>query len=381
MSKNIVDFIRSLYQTKKQIELHEPVLGSDEIKMLSSCIHDGYVSSIGKFVGQFETSFTEKIYGIGKSVAVVNGTSALHLSLIGSGVSKGDFVITQPLTFVATCNAIKYIGADIIFCDISDISLGLCPKAVKNFLEENAIVEGSCCIHRKTGRKISGLLPMHTFGHPVDIDAFLKICHEWQITLIEDCAESFGSFYKGLHTGTFGKVSAFSFNGNKVITTGGGGICYSNDSKVADQLKHLSTTAKIKHNYEFHHDQIGFNYRMPNINAALGIAQLKRFNEILLSKRSIAASYREFFKDTNLVFFNEPNYANSNYWLNCIVAENLKHRNELIQYLIKNEINCRPAWELMTNLRMFKDCIKGPLDTSIYYQGRIICLPSSPLLN
>ena len=380
MSSSIAKFIRELYQSSTPIGLHEPILGTGEINNLQSCIHDGYVSSVGRFVDQFENDITTYIAANGKSVAAVNGTSALHLALIGAGVSSGDFVITQSLTFVATCNAIKYVGADPIFCDISDTSLGLCPKAVRTFLEKNALIEGTSCVHKSTGRKITGLLPMHTFGHPVDIDGLLAISREWNIALIEDCAESFGSFYKSQHTGTFGITSAFSFNGNKIITTGGGGICYSNDNVVADRLKHLSTTAKLKHAYEFHHDDVGFNYRMPNINAALGVAQLQRFDEILNSKRAIANAYMDFFKDKNLQFFEEPKYGKSNYWLNCVFADSLQHRNELINSLMAHEIYCRPAWELMNNLRMFNDCITDGLHNSIYYQDRIICLPSSAIL-
>ena len=380
MSKPIAKFIKDLYRTSAPIGLHEPNLGAGELENLQSCIHDGYVSSVGRFVDQFENDFTKYISGNGKSVAAVNGTSALHLALIGAGVSADDFVITQSLTFVATCNAIKYVGADPIFCDISKTSLGLCPEAVRSFLEENAKIEGTSCIHKPTGRKIAGLLPMHTFGHPVDIENLLTISDEWNIALIEDCAESFGSFYKSQHTGTYGTTSAFSFNGNKIITTGGGGICYSNDDAIAGRLKHLSTTAKLNHAYEFHHDDVGFNYRMPNINAALGVAQLQRFDEILSSKRAIADAYRDFFKNKDLQFFEEPKYAKSNYWLNCVFAENLKHRNELINSLSEYQIYCRPAWELMNNLKMFKNCITDELHNSIYCQDRIICLPSSAIL-
>jgi UDP-N-acetylbacillosamine transaminase len=310
---SIVQFVRELYQTNDFIPLHAPTFAGNEQKYVLETIQSTFVSSVGKFVDDFEQKI-EAYTRTAKAVATVNGTAALHAALYMAGVQHGDFVITQALTFVATCNALHHMGAEPIFVDVSPVSLGLCPKAMDEFLTDNAELTEIGCVHKKTQRRIRAVVPMHTFGHPVELDELIVVCCKWGITLVEDAAESLGSFYKGMHTGTLGEFGAVSFNGNKIITTGGGGMVLCQTPELGVRTKHITTTAKVPHPYEFYHDEAGFNYRMPNLNAALGCAQMEVLEQYLAQKRVLANQYQEFFTQTDFKFVEEPEYAKSNYW-------------------------------------------------------------------
>ena len=318
MFDDVVDFVRSMYGKEGLIPLHEPLFFGNEKKYLNECIDLAYVSSVGEFVDKFELKIAEYT-GSKYAVATTNGTAALHIALLISDVNKGDEVITQPLTFVATCNAISYCGGMPIFVDVDKETMGLSPDSLNNFLKEYAIIKNNQCINKKTGKKIKACVPMHTFGHPCKIDDIKLICENYHIKLIEDASQSVGSFFRGQHTGTFGSVGVFSFNGNKIITGGGGGCIVTDDKVLADKAKHLSTTAKIPHKWDYGHDQIGYNYRMPNINAALLVAQLENLDQFLKNKRVTAMSYRDYFIDKPTHFFEEPSNCKSNYWLNAII--------------------------------------------------------------
>ena len=296
-----------------------------------------------------------------------------------SNIRTGDLVITQPLTFIATCNAIHHLGASPIFIDVSLDGLGLDPAAVLEFLEANACIDDDGnCVFKESGQKIKAIVPMHTFGHPVDLDQFTKICEDWNLILIEDAAESLGSLYKGKHTGTFGRFGALSFNGNKTITTGGGGMLLCSKSFEGERAKNLSTTAKLPHPYEFFHDEAGFNMRMPNLNAALGCAQLESLEKFLIAKKIIANSYREFFADTEAKFIAQPEYAESNYWLNAILCADEISKNELLEYSNNHGVNMRPVWKLMYKLPMFSNAIKGEMGNAEKIESLLVNLPSSP---
>lgn len=326
----LVEFVRDQYQTQEFIPLHAPTLTGNEKAYVMETIDSTFVSSVGKFVDEFERKM-EAFTGSARAVATVNGTAALHAALYMAGVERGDLVITQALTFVATCNALYHMGAEPIFVDVSPVSLGLCPKAVNAFLEENAEVTEAGCIHKQTGRRIKAVVPMHTFGHPVELDELVAVCLKWNITLVEDAAESLGSFYKGKHTGTLGEFGAVSFNGNKIITTGGGGMVLCGTEEAGRRTKHVTTTAKVPHPYEFFHDEPGFNYRMPNLNAALGCAQMEVLERYLAQKRQLAHEYQAFFAGSDVTFVVEPEYAQSNYWLNAIICADAQQRNELLE--------------------------------------------------
>ncbi|EHW5313303.1 LegC family aminotransferase [Escherichia albertii] len=375
----LIEFIRECYKTSKFIPLHAPIFSGNERTYVMETLDSTFVSSVGKFVNEFERKVKE-FTGSAYAVATVNGTAALHSALYMAQVKPGDFVITQALTFVATCNSIYHLGAEPIFVDISPVSLGLCPRAVERYLEENAELDETGCIHRQTGRRIKAIVPMHTFGHPVELDELAAICFKWKLTLVEDAAESLGSFYKGRHTGTIGALGAISFNGNKIITTGGGGIVLCNSEDLGKRLKHLTTTAKIPHPYEFFHDEAGFNYRMPNINAALGCAQIEMLNEFLLKKRKLAQIYKDFFSLSDVEFVTEPEYAHSNYWLNSIICVDQQQRNEIIEQTNNSGVMTRPVWKLMHRLPMFKNSLCGELTYSEFIEARLVNLPSTPII-
>ncbi len=378
MHKELIKFIQQIYQTTDFIPLHEPTFSGNEKAYVADAIDSTYVSSAGYYVDKFEDDLT-KFTSCKKAVSLVNGTSALSLAMYISNISIGDLVITQPLTFVATCNAIHHLGAEPIFIDISLDSLGLDPDSVLDYLESNAAIDDDGnCILKETMQKIKAIIPMHTFGHPVDLDKFMKICKEWNLTLIEDAAESLGSFYKGSHTGTFGSFGTLSFNGNKTITTGGGGMLLCRNSIEGDRAKHLSTTAKLPHPYEYFHDEPGFNMRMPNLNAALGCAQLESLEQSLAYKRTIANSYRAFFLDTETKFISEPGYAESNYWLNAILCPTESLKNELLDYANSQGVNMRPVWKLMYKLPMFQHALKGEMRNAEKIESLLVNLPSSP---
>ena len=374
--QNIIDFIQNTFSTKEFIPLHEPRFIGNEKKYLNDCIDSTFVSSVGKYVDTFEKEFALKV-GSKYAVATVNGTAALHISLLLANVKSGDEVITQPLTFIATCNAISYIGAKPIFVDVDLDTIGLSPKSLKEFLKNNCEIVNNQCINKTTGKTVKACVPMHTFGHPCRIEEIKEICDAWNIVLVEDAAESLGSYYKNKHTGTFGKLGAFSFNGNKIITSGGGGVIVTDDEVLAKRAKHLTTTAKIPHPYEYVHDEIGYNYRMPNLNAALLVAQLEQLDKFLESKRELASVYEEFFKDTDISFIKEPKDSQSNYWLQAVMLENEDQRNEFLKFTNSKGIMTRPIWRLMNELEMFKDCQSTTLENSKYLEQRVVNIPSS----
>jgi perosamine synthetase len=377
--QNTVDFIKETFNTNEFIPLHEPRFNGNEKKYLNDCIDSTFVSSVGKYVDTFEKEFAKNV-GSKYAIATVNGTAALHISLILANVKKDDEVITQPLTFIATCNAISYIGAKPIFIDVDVDTMGLSPTSLKDFLENNCEIVNNQCINKITKKVIKACVPMHTFGHPCRIDEIKDICDNWNIILVEDAAESLGSFYKQKHTGTFGKVAAFSFNGNKIITSGGGGVIVTDDEAIAKRAKHITTTAKIPHPFEYVHDEIGYNYRLPNINAALLVAQLEQLTGFLEAKRNLSLKYKEFFSNNNINFIEEPKNSKSNYWLQAVLLNDKKQRDEFLEFTNKNGVMTRPIWKLMNELEMFKDCQKTDLNNSKYLEERVVNIPSSVIL-
>jgi perosamine synthetase len=376
MFESEIKFIRNLYSKSERISLHEPKFFGNEKKYLNECIDSTFVSSVGKFVDTFESKIA-KYTGSKYAVATSNGTSAIHIALLASNVSKGDEVITQPLTFVATCNAITYCGASPIFVDVDISTMGLSPESLIKFLKNNAVIKDNQCINKITGNKIKACLPMHTFGHPCKIDEIKLICENYNIKLIEDAAESVGSFFHGKHTGTYGSIGAFSFNGNKIITGGGGGCIITDDEDLALKAKHLSTTAKIPHQWEYKHDAVGYNYRMPNINAALLVAQLENLEIFLLSKRKIATAYRDFFIDKAYDFMEEPLNSKSNYWLNTIIFNNKSQRDLFLKETNLKGIQTRPVWGLMNKLNMYQNAHCEKLNNAEWLEKRIVNIPSS----
>lgn len=374
--QKIVDFIKQTFKTESFIPLHEPRFVGNEKKYLNDCVDSTFVSSVGKYVDTFEKEFAKKV-GSRFAIATVNGTAALHISLILADVKNGDEVITQPLTFIATCNAISYIGAKPVFVDVDLDTMGLNPDSLKQFLEENCEVRDNQCINKTAGKTIKACVPMHTFGHPCRIDAIKEICDAWHITLVEDAAESLGSYYKGKHTGTFGQIGAFSFNGNKIITSGGGGVLVTDDEALAKRAKHITTTAKIPHPYEYVHDEVGYNYRLPNINAALLVAQLENLDGFLSSKRELAGIYKEFFLHEDVKFIEEPQDSSSNYWLQAVLLQDVTQRDEFLEFTNKNGVMTRPIWRLMNELEMFAKCQKTSLKNAKFLEERVVNIPSS----
>ena len=381
MYNDIVQFIRTVYNKPDGfIPLHAPCLTGNEKAYLNECIDSTFVSSVGKFVDTFEEIIADYT-GAKKAVACVNGTNALHVSLLLAGVEPDDEVITQPLTFVATANAISYCNAHPVFLDVDSDTMGLSPSKMQTWLHQHGEVKNGACFNKTTQRRIKACVPMHTFGHPVHLDEMAQLCGEFQIELVEDAAESLGSFYKGKHTGTFGKIGILSFNGNKIITTGGGGMLLFQDEELAAHAKHLTTQAKAPHRWEFVHDHIGYNYRMPNINAALGCAQMEMIDTFLANKRDLAHKYNIFFKDKELKFFVEPQDCSSNYWLNAVVLKNREERDKLLTCTNDNGIMTRPIWQLMNRLPMFRKCQCGDLCNAEWLEERVVNLPSSVQLN
>lgn len=377
--QNIVDFIKQTFNTSEFIPLHEPRFIGNEKKYLNDCIDSTFVSSVGKYVDTFEREFALHV-GSKYAIATVNGTAALHVSLILADVKKDDEVITQPLTFIATCNAISYIGAKPIFVDVDLDTMGLSPDALKSFLETNCEIKNTTCINKTTNRVIKACVPMHTFGHPCRIEEIKEICDKWHIALVEDAAESLGSYYKDKHTGTFGKLGAFSFNGNKIITSGGGGVIVTDDEALAKRAKHITTTAKIPHPYEYVHDEIGYNYRLPNLNAALLVAQLEQLGGFLKSKRELAQKYKEFFSKSDIKFIDEPKESKSNYWLQAVLLKDKNQRDAFLEFTNKNGVMTRPIWRLMNELEMFKDSQCDDLKNAKYLEERVVNIPSSVIL-
>jgi len=375
----IIDFIKAIYNKKKFVPLHEPRFLGNEKKYLNECIDSTFVSSAGKFVEELEEKIT-KYTGAKYAVATVNGTLALHISLILAEVDKDSEVITQPLTFVATCNAISYCNAKPIFVDVDRDTMSLSPSALKSFLEKNTIIKNKKCINKKTKKIIKACIPMHSYGHPCRIDEIKKILKKYYIFLIEDAAESLGSFYKNKHTGTFGELGVISFNGNKIITAGGGGCIVTNNKALAKKAKHLTTTAKVTHKWDFNHNMVGYNYRMPNLNAALLVAQLERLNDFITNKRNLANIYETFFKDTDYNFFKEPKNSRSNYWLNSIILKDKTERDKFLDETNSNGVMTRPIWILMNKLPMFKNAQCVYLKNSHWLAERVVNIPSSVTL-
>lgn len=374
---SIVEFVRDTYQTNDFIPLHAPAFDGNEKAYVMETIDSTFVSSVGKFVDEFEHKM-EAFTGSAKAVATVNGTAALHAALYMAGVEHGDLVVTQALTFVATCNALYHMGAEPIFVDVSPVSLGLCPKALERYLEEHAEITSQGCVHKGRNQRIKAVVPMHTFGHPVELDELISVCHKWQLMLVEDAAESLGSLYKGQHTGTFGRFGAVSFNGNKIITTGGGGMVLCRDLEDGKRTKHVTTTAKVPHPFEFFHDEAGFNYRMPNLNAALGCAQMEVLDNYLQQKRVLAKRYQDFFAGSDFAFVTEPSYAQSNYWLNAVICPDSDVRDALLAVTNEAGVMTRPIWKLLHRLPMFADTPRGDLTQSEYIEEHLVNLPSTP---
>jgi len=379
MYDQLIQEIQSLYSTKGPIYLHEPTFNGKEKEYLIECIDSTFVSSVGKFVDLFEKKIAEYT-GAKHAVVTVNGTAAIQIGLIVAGVKFGDEVITQPLTFISTANAIKYCNATPVFLDVDKDTMGLSPGALKNFLEQETKQENASCINKTTGKRITACVPMHTFGHPARIDEIVAICKEHNIVVVEDAAESLGSTYKGKHTGTFGQIGAISFNGNKVMTTGGGGMILTDDESLAKKAKYITTQAKIPHAWEYAHDEIGYNYRMPNINAALGCAQLEQLPTFLKSKRALADKYALICDKLGMEFVKEPTAANSNYWLNAVVLKNREERDNFLQVTNESKVGTRPIWQLMNRLPMYKDCQTDGLENAMWLEDRVVNLPSTVIL-
>ncbi len=379
--KDLIDFIRrTFHQPTEFIPLHDPRFIGNEKKYLIECIDSNFVSSVGEFVGLFEQKCAEYT-GAKYAVATMNGTAALHISLLVAGVRKEDEVLTQALTFIATANAITYTGAKPVFIDVDKQTMGLSPEKMENFLKLNAEIKNDgFCYNKNTGRRIAACIPMHTFGHPVKLTELIDVCNRYNINLIEDAAESMGSSYQGKHTGTFGKLGVLSFNGNKLITTGGGGMILTDDAELAKKAKHLTTQAKVPHAYEFVHDNIAYNYRLTNLSAALGCAQIENLDYFIDLKRELALQYKAFLEDKEFDFFNEPENCRSNYWLNVLITKDKIQRDELLNYTNKNGVMTRPIWELMNRLPMFIDCQTDDLENSKWFADRVVNIPSSPII-
>ena len=377
MFQKTIDFIHELYGTKDFVPLSVPKFIGNEKIYLNECIDTTFVSSVGKFVDRFENDMAAYT-GAKKAVVCVSGTNALHMAMMLVGVERDDEVLTQALTFIATCNAISYIGAHPVFLDVDKTTMGLSPDAVKAWLVKNAEIRNGQCYNKNTGRRVKACVPMHTFGHPVRIEELVEVCNEYHIELVEDAAESIGSKYKGKHTGLFGKVGALSFNGNKTITTGGGGMLLFMDEELGALAKHLTTQAKVPHRWEFRHDHIGYNYRMPNINAALGCAQLEHLDEFIADKRATAAAYADFFKNVDGIdFFIEPDNCFSNYWLNVVMLKDREAKQQFLQETNDNGVMTRPIWELMNRLPMFENCEHDSLENTVWFADRVVNIPSS----
>lgn len=364
------------------LPLHEPTFSGNEWIYVKECLDTGWVSSVGKFVDRFEEDLAAYT-GVKRAIAVVNGTAALHICLVLADVKPNDEVLMPALTFIATANAVSYCGAVPHFVDCEEKTLGIDPLKLSAYLDQITEQRPDGCYNRQTGRRIKAVVPMHTFGHPVDLDPLLEVCRSFTITLIEDAAESLGSFYKGRHTGQLGLLSALSFNGNKTITTGGGGAILTNNEELGRLAKHITTTAKIPHRWEFNHDMVGYNYRMPNINAALGCAQLEQLPDFLAAKRNLAERYRQVFADiSGILFFSEPANSRSNYWLNTLLIDE-KHsgqRDALLAATNDAGIMTRPTWTLMNKLPMFTNCPKMNLSVAESLERRLLNIPSSSFL-
>ncbi|GHV80644.1 aminotransferase DegT [Spirochaetia bacterium] len=376
LNQEITAYIKRLYPEQNPVLLHCPEFLGNEKKYLAECIDTKYVSYIGRFVSDMENKIKE-ISGAKYAVALVNGTAALHMLLLAVGIQPGDGVITQSLSFAATSAAIVHAQGTPVFVDVEQDTLGMSPESLKSFLKKyTEIIEGKC-VNKKTGKQIKAVIPMHTFGHPVRIEEIQTLCDEYSLILIEDSAESLGSFYKKRHAGTFGKAGIFSFNGNKLATTGGGGMVITDDEAIANRVRYISTTAKRPHRWEFFHDEVGYNLRMPSINAAVGLAQLEYFDKTLENKRETAHLYQQFFASIHIKFITEPNNAKSNYWLNAILFDDRKQRDGFLEYSNENGVQTRPAWTLLHTLPPYQHCQHTDTPNAEYIADRLVNIPSS----
>lgn len=374
-NQHIVDFVRSIYGDGF-VPLHRPVFEGNERRYLVECIDSNFVSSVGPEIEQFERSVAE-FTGAAFAVATVNGTAALHIALELAGAQRDDEVITQALTFIATCNAIHYTGATPVFTDVDRDTLGMSPTALRDFLSEYVEVRDGIPVNKATGRKIAACVPMHTFGIPCRVDEIVSVCHDYGIPVIEDAAESLGSYLGDRHTGTFGDFATLSFNGNKVITTGGGGMILTDDEAIARRAKHITTTAKQSHAWEFMHDEVGYNYRMPNLNAVLGCAQMENLEEILAIKAEVSGAYSHFFGDMDIEFVKCPEGRKCNNWINAVILGSRDERDEFLAYSNEQGVMTRPIWQLMSEQVMFQGCQNDGLETSRWLEQRVVNIPSS----
>ncbi|MCK6604156.1 MAG: LegC family aminotransferase [Ignavibacteriaceae bacterium] len=373
----IVQFIKSLYPDQNPVPLHAPVFLGNEKAYLNDCIDSTFVSYVGKYVAKFE-EMTAEFTGAKYAVAVVNGTAALQIALKIAGVEYSDEVLTQPLTFVATANAIVHNGAKPVFIDVDEDTMGLSPEKLEEWLEDNATFNSvtKATLNKRTGNRISAIVPMHTFGFPCRINEIVEIAEKFGVPVIEDSAESLGSYVQGKHTGTFGLAGILSYNGNKTITTGGGGMIITDNEEFARTAKHITTTAKVPHKWEYIHDQVGYNFRLTNVLAALGVAQMEKIDEILLNKRNTAFKYKAFFHDLDIKFISESENTKANYWLNCIKVEDRSQRDQFLERTNSNGVMTRPIWRLMNKLQMFESCLTSDLTNSQFLEDRIVNIPS-----
>ena len=376
--QKFIDFVRqTFHQPDGMIILHDPRFCGNERKYLMDAMYSNFVSSVGEYVNKFE-KMTAEYTGSPFAVAAVNGTSALHISLLLSGVKAEEEVITQPVSFIATCNAISYCGAKPVFVDVDKDTMGMSPEKLEEFLKNNAAKKADGFTYNaRTGKRFAAVVPMHTFGHPCRIDEIAGICENYNIPLVEDAAESMGSFYKGKHTGCFGKFGAISFNGNKIITTGGGGMILTADEEKAKLAKHITTTAKVPHRWEYCHDYTAYNYRLTNLAAALGCGQIEQLEKFVLIKRELAEKYGTFCEDLGVKFHREPENCRSNYWLNAVVLADRTERDEFLTFTNDNGIMTRPIWILNNKLTMYSGCQCGDLSNAQYLEDRVVNIPSS----
>jgi aminotransferase in exopolysaccharide biosynthesis len=375
--EQILAFVRKSFRKPEGfIPLHAPYFRGNEKKYVLDTIESTFVSTVGAYVNRFEEMMQE-ITGAKYAIATTNGTIALHLALLVAGVKPGDAVLTQPLTFAATANAIAHAGGMPVFVDVDRNTLGLSPVALKEWLKENAMIKEDACFIKSTGQRITACVPMHTFGFPLHIEEVVDVCSMYNIKVVEDAAESLGSFVGSQHTGNFGLLATFSFNGNKTVTSGGGGAVITNDIALGKLAKHLSTTAKVAHAYEFFHDMLGYNYRMPNLNAALACAQLEQLESFLKNKRELANNYAGFFANRTETFVTERPGTVANYWLNTILFNSHEEQQSFLNYSNAQEVMTRHIWRLMNKLPIYKKCIAGPLDNAEWLEDRVVNIPSS----
>jgi perosamine synthetase len=371
-----IGFIKEAFGTKDFIPLHAPHFAGNEKQYLLDTIDSTFVSSVGAYVDRFENMMAG-ITATQKAVAVVNGTAGIQVALRLAGVAYGDEVITQALTFVATVNAIAYNGATPVFVDVDLDTMGLSAVAVNDFLEEFGEIRDGGCYNKRSGKRIAACVPMHTFGFPVHLDELIAVCHKWQIPLIEDAAESLGSDYKGKPTGSYGDMGVFSFNGNKIVTCGGGGAIVTNDIKIGEKAKYLTTTAKVPHPYEYVHDELGYNFRMPNLNAALACAQLEQLDTFVANKRQLATEYKAFFEGEGIKFRTETPDTKANYWLMCVELGNKEERDLFLKVTNDSAVMTRPIWQLMFRLPMYSHCQRDSQQNAQFLEERIVNIPSS----